>query len=36
VSRRSVERANEFSWDESARQLVDVAAEVVALRARRA
>jgi glycosyltransferase involved in cell wall biosynthesis len=33
VSRRSVERANEFSWDESARQLVDVAAEVMALRA---
>ena len=34
VSRRSVERANQFSWDASARQLVDVAAEVVALRAR--
>jgi glycosyltransferase involved in cell wall biosynthesis len=33
VSRRSVERANEFSWEASARQLVDVAAEVMALRA---
>ncbi|MDQ0619054.1 glycosyltransferase family 4 protein [Arthrobacter globiformis] len=32
VSRRSVARAQQFSWDESARQLVDVAAEVMALR----
>ena len=34
VSRRSVRRAEQFSWDESARQLVDVAAEVMALRRR--
>ena len=34
-SRRSVERAADFSWDESARRLVDVAEEAVALRARR-
>lgn len=34
ASRRSVERAGEFSWDESARQLVDVAAEIVARRRR--
>jgi glycosyltransferase involved in cell wall biosynthesis len=34
VSRRSVARARQFSWDESARQLVDVAAEVMALRRR--
>jgi glycosyltransferase involved in cell wall biosynthesis len=32
VSRRSVARAQQFSWDESARQLVDVAAEVLARR----
>jgi len=32
ISRRSVTRAEQFSWDESARQLVDVAAEVMALR----
>ncbi|ELT43515.1 glycosyltransferase family 4 protein [Arthrobacter nitrophenolicus] len=29
VSRRSLARAREFSWDESARQLVEVAAEIV-------
>ena len=29
ASRRSVAQANRFSWDESARQLVDVAAEVM-------
>jgi glycosyltransferase involved in cell wall biosynthesis len=29
ASRKSVARANEFSWDASARQLVDVAAEVL-------
>ncbi|MFD5278067.1 glycosyltransferase family 4 protein [Pseudarthrobacter sp. NPDC058362] len=34
ASRRSVQRAAEFSWDESARQLVDVAAEIVARRRR--
>ncbi|MFJ5860129.1 glycosyltransferase family 4 protein [Pseudarthrobacter sp. NPDC092439] len=34
ASRRSVARAAEFSWDESARQLVDVAAEIVARRRR--
>jgi glycosyltransferase involved in cell wall biosynthesis len=34
VSRRSVERASEFSWDESARQLVDVAHDIVARRSR--
>jgi glycosyltransferase involved in cell wall biosynthesis len=33
-SRRSVERAAEFSWDESARRLVAVAEEAVALRSR--
>lgn len=32
VSRRSVARAAEFSWDESARQLVDVAHDIVAAR----
>ncbi len=32
-SRRSVERAADFSWDESARRLLDVAEEAVALRA---
>jgi glycosyltransferase involved in cell wall biosynthesis len=32
VSRNSVARAGQFSWDESARQLVAVAAEVLALR----
>ncbi|MFE4542902.1 glycosyltransferase family 4 protein [Arthrobacter sp. NPDC056727] len=32
ISRCSVARAGQFSWDESARQLVDVAAEVLALR----
>jgi glycosyltransferase involved in cell wall biosynthesis len=35
VSRRSVQRARDFSWDASARQLVDVAAEVVALRSKK-
>ena len=35
VSRRSVARAAEFSWDESARQLVDVAHDIVAMRSRR-
>jgi len=34
-SRRSVERAAVFSWDESARRLLDAAEEAVALRARR-
>jgi glycosyltransferase involved in cell wall biosynthesis len=34
MSRRSVARAGEFSWDESARQLVDAAHEVVANRRR--
>jgi glycosyltransferase involved in cell wall biosynthesis len=29
ASRRAVSRAREFSWEESARQLVDVAAEIV-------
>ncbi|XAS69348.1 glycosyltransferase family 1 protein [Micrococcaceae bacterium Sec5.7] len=33
-SRRSVERAHDFSWDESARQLVGIAADVMALRTR--
>jgi glycosyltransferase involved in cell wall biosynthesis len=33
-SRRSVERAADFSWDESARRLVAVAEEAVALRSR--
>jgi glycosyltransferase involved in cell wall biosynthesis len=32
VSRLSVARAAEFSWDESARQLVDVAHDIVAAR----
>ena len=35
VSRRSVARAAEFSWDESARQLVDVAHDIVAMRSGR-
>ena len=35
-SRRSVERAADFSWDHSARRLVDLAAEAVALRNGRA
>ncbi|MCU1433394.1 MAG: mannosyltransferase [Pseudarthrobacter sp.] len=35
VSRRSVARAAEFSWDESARQLVDVAHDIVATRSQR-
>jgi glycosyltransferase involved in cell wall biosynthesis len=34
MSRRSLARAAEFSWDESARQLVDAAHEVVAKRRR--
>ena len=34
LSRRSIARAGEFSWDESARQLVDAAHEVVAKRRR--
>jgi len=34
MSRRSIARAAEFSWDESARQLVDAAHEVVAKRRR--
>jgi glycosyltransferase involved in cell wall biosynthesis len=34
MSRRSISRAGEFSWDESARQLVDAAHEVVAKRRR--
>ena len=34
-SRKSVERAAEFNWDESARQLVGAAEEVVARRARK-
>ncbi|MBX7443593.1 MULTISPECIES: glycosyltransferase family 1 protein [unclassified Arthrobacter] len=34
ISRRSVERAREFSWDDSARQLVDVAHEIMAKRRR--
>jgi len=34
VSRRSVARANEFSWDESAQQLVDVAHDIMARRSR--
>ena len=32
---KSVERAAAFSWDDSARRLLDVAEEAVALRARR-
>lgn len=32
VSRRSVARAQEFSWDESAQQLVDVAGDIMARR----
>ncbi|MEJ1114818.1 glycosyltransferase family 1 protein [Paenarthrobacter sp. CCNWLY172] len=35
-SRQSVKRASEFTWDESARQLLAAAEEVVALRKRRA
>jgi glycosyltransferase involved in cell wall biosynthesis len=35
VSRRSVARAAEFSWDESARQLVDTARDIMAARSRR-
>ena len=35
VSRQSVARAAEFSWDESARQLVDVAHDIVAMRSGR-
>ncbi len=34
VSRRSVARAAEFSWDESARQLIEVAHDIVAARSR--
>ena len=34
-SLRSVERAGDFSWDESARSLLRLAEEAVALRARR-
>lgn len=34
VSRRSVARAQEFSWDESAQQLVDVAHDIMARRSR--
>lgn len=34
VSRRSVARAAEFSWDESARQLVEVAHDIMARRSR--
>ncbi|MDQ0028319.1 glycosyltransferase family 4 protein [Arthrobacter bambusae] len=34
-SRRSVERAADFNWDESARQLLAVAEEVVAMRSRK-
>ena len=34
MSRRSIARAREFSWDESARQLVDAAHEVMAKRRR--
>ena len=34
LSRRSIARAGEFSWDESARQLVDAAHEVMAARHR--
>jgi glycosyltransferase involved in cell wall biosynthesis len=34
ISSRSVARAKQFSWDESARQLVDVAAEAIALHRR--
>jgi glycosyltransferase involved in cell wall biosynthesis len=34
VSRRSVARAQEFSWDESAQQLVDVAHDIIARRGR--
>ena len=35
ASRRSVERAADFTWDESARQLLAVAEEVVAIRRRK-
>jgi glycosyltransferase involved in cell wall biosynthesis len=34
VSRRSVARAQEFSWDESAQQLVDVVRDIIARRSR--
>lgn len=34
ISRRSASRAREFSWDESARQLVDVAHEIMVRRRR--
>lgn len=34
-SRRSVERAADFTWDESARQLLAVAEEIVAMRSRK-
>ncbi len=34
-SRRSVERAADFNWDESARQLLAVAEEIVAMRSRK-
>ena len=34
VSRRSVARAQEFSWDDSAQQLVDVAHDIMARRSR--
>ncbi|WP_045731430.1 glycosyltransferase family 4 protein [Pseudarthrobacter chlorophenolicus] len=34
ISRLSVARANEFTWDESARQLMDTAGEIVAKRRR--
>jgi len=34
VSRLSVARAREFSWDESARQLVEVAHDIVGMRSR--
>jgi hypothetical protein len=33
-ARRSLERAADFSWDESARRLVEVAEEAVAIRRR--
>ncbi|WP_457962519.1 glycosyltransferase family 4 protein [Arthrobacter sp. D1-29] len=35
VSRLSVARARQFSWEESARQLVDVAHDIVTMRSRR-
>ena len=34
-SRRSVERAADFSWEDSARQLLAVAEEIVAIRGRK-